>query len=65
MVGVEVGASAPDFAACDPEGFKKVTLGDLKGKTAVISFFPAAFSGTLSRVFCVSDVSSLPVRFLF
>ena len=62
MVGVKVGSKAPDFVACNPDGFEKITLNDIKGKTAVISFFPAAFSGRffLSSFFSflLSDDSS-------
>jgi len=40
---IEPGSSAPDFDLPDQDG-NRISLGDLKGQTSVLTFFPAAFS---------------------
>lgn len=44
MLPLKVGAKAPDFRVDD-----KTMLSDLKGRVVLISFYPAAFSGTLPK----------------
>jgi peroxiredoxin len=40
---IEPGAKAPDFTLPDQDG-KKVSLGDFRGRTVVLVFYPADFS---------------------
>ena len=42
-MSAEVGDKAPDFSL--PSSTGKVSLSDLKGKTVVLGWFPAAFTG--------------------
>lgn len=48
---VDVGSSAPEFEAYDTNR-QKVTLGDVKGKRAVLAFFPAAFTSVCEKEMC-------------
>jgi glutaredoxin-dependent peroxiredoxin len=48
---VEIGEKAPDVELIDTER-KPFKISDLKGKTAVLAFFPAAFSGTCTKEMC-------------
>jgi peroxiredoxin len=41
---LKVGDVAPDFTLPSSQG-KPVSLHDFKGKTVVVAFFPAAFTG--------------------
>jgi peroxiredoxin len=41
---LKVGDTAPDFTLAASTG-KPVSLHDFKGKTVVVAFFPAAFTG--------------------
>jgi peroxiredoxin len=59
---------APDFTLKDSE-LKPVRLGDYRGKTVILAFFPAAFSGVCTRELCsfrdhVADLNRLNVQVL-
>ncbi len=43
-MSAEVGDKAPDFTLPSSTG-EKVSLSNLKGKTVVLGWFPAAFTG--------------------
>jgi peroxiredoxin len=47
-VSVEVGSEAPDFTLRDENG-EEFTLSSLRGRNAVLVFYPAAFSGTCTK----------------
>ncbi len=47
----QVGEQAPDFTLNDTN-FKPVSLHDLRGKTVILAFFPAAFSSTCTLELC-------------
>jgi peroxiredoxin len=47
----DVGEAAPEFALQDSE-FMEVKLGDYRGKTVILAFFPAAFSGVCTMELC-------------
>jgi glutaredoxin-dependent peroxiredoxin len=48
---VEVGEKAPDVELIDTDR-KPMKISDLKGKTAVVAFFPAAFTGVCTKEMC-------------
>lgn len=50
-MAVEVGQQAPDATVVSPER-KSVRLSELRGKTTVLAFFPAAFTGTCTKEMC-------------
>jgi len=50
-MAVEVGQQAPDATLVNTER-KAVRLSDLGGKTTVLAFFPAAFTGTCTKEMC-------------
>jgi mycoredoxin-dependent peroxiredoxin len=47
-MAVEVGSEAPDFTLRDENG-EEFTLSSLRGRNAVLVFFPAAFSGICTK----------------
>src|SRR5437588_10852420 len=47
----DVGDTAPDFTLLDSNR-NAVSLGDFKGKTVILLFFPAAFSGVCTKELC-------------
>src|SRR5689334_9149393 len=48
MMAVEVGQQAPDATLVSTDR-KPVRISDLRGKTTVLAFFPAAFTGTCTK----------------
>lgn len=48
---VDVGSPAPDFTLMNQDR-QPVSLRDLRGRTLVLVFFPAAFSGTCTKELC-------------
>jgi peroxiredoxin len=48
---IQVGDKAPDFKLISSET-KEVTLSSFKGKTVVLHFFPAAFTGVCTTQLC-------------
>lgn len=48
---VQVGQQAPDATLVNTER-KPVRISDLRGKTTVLAFFPAAFTGTCTKEMC-------------
>ncbi len=48
---VDVGLPAPDFTLMNQDR-QPVSLRDLRGRTLVLVFFPAAFSGTCTKELC-------------
>ena len=50
-MAVEVGQQAPDATLVNTDR-KAVRLSDLRGKTTVLAFFPAAFTGTCTKEMC-------------
>jgi peroxiredoxin len=48
---LQPGDKAPDFKMFNTEK-KEVSLSDFKGKTVVLHFFPAAFTGTCTQQLC-------------
>jgi peroxiredoxin len=48
---LEINAQAPDFSLLDAAR-KPVTLSGLRGKTVVLAFFPAAFTGVCQKELC-------------
>lgn len=50
-MAIAVGSKAPDFTLINTEK-KEVSLKDFAGKTLVINFFPAAFTGVCTEQLC-------------
>ena len=50
-MSVEVGQQAPDATLVSGER-KPVKISELRGKTTVLAFFPAAFTGTCTKEMC-------------
>ncbi|MBQ27201.1 MAG: peroxiredoxin [Nitrospiraceae bacterium] len=50
-MAVDVNSKAPVFNLLNTKR-ESVTLGDLKGKKAVLAFFPAAFTGVCAKELC-------------
>ncbi|MBX2920609.1 MAG: redoxin domain-containing protein [Chitinophagaceae bacterium] len=50
-MAIAVGTKAPDFTLINTEK-KEVSLKDFAGKTLVINFFPAAFTGVCAEQLC-------------
>ena len=50
-MSVDVGSTAPDFTLTDQDR-QPVTLSTLRGKAAVLAFFPAAFSSVCTKEMC-------------
>ncbi|MGH2405399.1 MAG: peroxiredoxin [bacterium] len=50
-MAVEVGQRAPDATLVNYDR-KAVKLGELRGKPAVLAFFPGAFTGTCTKEMC-------------
>jgi len=50
-MAVEVGQQAPDATLVNTDR-KPVRLSELRGKTTVLAFFPAAFTGTCTKEMC-------------
>ncbi|MBX3256932.1 MAG: redoxin domain-containing protein [Chitinophagaceae bacterium] len=50
-MAIAVGTKAPDFTLINTEK-KEVSLKDFAGKTLVINFFPAAFTGVCTEQLC-------------
>jgi len=50
-MAIAVGSKAPDFKLINTER-KEITLKDFAGKTLVINFFPAAFTGVCTQQLC-------------
>lgn len=50
-MALEVGQPAPDATLVSAER-KQVRISDLRGKTTVLAFFPAAFTGTCTKEMC-------------
>lgn len=50
-MALTVGSKAPDFTLVNTEK-KEVSLKDFAGKTLVINFFPAAFTGVCTEQLC-------------
>lgn len=48
-----VGTKAPDFKLFNPEK-NEISLSDYKGKTLIINFFPAAFTGVCTAQVCAN-----------
>lgn len=48
-MSLKAGDAAPSFSACNPADMKLITSSDFADKTVVLSFFPAAFSGSPSE----------------
>ncbi len=57
-MALKVGTKAPDFTLVNSEK-KEISLKDFAGKTLVINFFPAAFTGVCTEQLCTNrdDVS--------
>ncbi|MBS1668890.1 MAG: redoxin domain-containing protein [Bacteroidetes bacterium] len=52
-MAIAVGAKAPSFKLVNTDR-KEISLEDFKGKTLVIQFFPAAFTGVCTEQLCNS-----------
>lgn len=52
-MALKAGTSAPNFRLLNTEK-KEVSLGDYKGRTLVIHFFPAAFTGVCTAQMCTN-----------
>lgn len=52
-MAIAIGSKAPEFRLYNTER-KEVSLSDFKGKTVVLQFFPAAFSGVCTEQMCSS-----------
>ncbi len=52
-MAINVGTKAPDFTLYNTER-KEVSLKDFAGKTLVINFFPAAFTGVCTEQLCAN-----------
>jgi peroxiredoxin len=50
-MAVEVGQQAPDATLVNTDR-KPVRISELRGKTTVLAFFPAAFTGTCTKEMC-------------
>ena len=50
-MALKIGTKAPDFTLINTEK-KEVSLKDFAGKTLVINFFPAAFTGVCTEQMC-------------
>ena len=50
-MGLQIGQQAPDATLVNAER-KPVKISDLRGKTTVLAFFPAAFTGTCTKEMC-------------
>ncbi|MCI0370579.1 MAG: peroxiredoxin [candidate division NC10 bacterium] len=50
-MAVQVGQKAPDFTLVDT-GLKPRSLKDFLGKTTVLAFYPAAFTGVCTKEMC-------------
>lgn len=50
-MAVQVGQQAPDATLINAER-KPVKISDLRGKTTVLAFFPAAFTGVCTKEMC-------------
>ncbi len=50
-MAVQVGQKAPDFTLVDT-GLKARSLKDFLGKTTVLAFYPAAFTGVCTKEMC-------------
>lgn len=50
-MSVEVGQQAPDAVLVNSDK-KQVKISDLRGKTTVLAFFPAAFTGVCTKEMC-------------
>ena len=50
-MAIEVGQQAPDAVLVNGER-KPVKVSELRGKTSVLAFFPAAFTGTCTKEMC-------------
>lgn len=50
-MALEVGQQAPDATLVSTDR-KQVRISDLRGKTTVLAFFPAAFTGTCTKEMC-------------
>jgi len=50
-MAVEVGQQAPDATLVSTDR-KPVRISELRGKTTVLAFFPAAFTGTCTKEMC-------------
>src|SRR5207302_10027710 len=48
---VEIGQQAPDATLVSTDR-KPVRISELRGKTTVLAFFPAAFTGTCTKEMC-------------
>jgi peroxiredoxin len=48
---LEIGQQAPDATLVGPDR-KQIKISDLRGKTTVLAFFPAAFTGTCTKEMC-------------
>jgi mycoredoxin-dependent peroxiredoxin len=59
-MAVEVGSEAPDFTLRDENG-EEFTLSSLRGRNAVLVFYPAAFSSICTRE--LHDVSGAADRY--
>jgi peroxiredoxin len=53
IMAIAVGAKAPSFTLFNTER-KEVSLSDFSGKTLVINFFPAAFTGVCTAQLCTN-----------
>lgn len=63
---VEIGEAVPQMNLVDTE-LKPVALSELKGKPAIIAFFPGAFTGVCTRELCtfrdsIAKLSGLGAR---
>jgi len=52
-MALAVGTKAPDFKLFNTEK-KEISLSDFKGKTLIMQFFPAAFTGVCTAQMCTS-----------
>jgi peroxiredoxin len=59
-MSVEVGSEAPDFTLRDENG-QEFTLSSLRGRNAVLVFYPLAFSGICTKE--LHDITGLKERF--
>jgi len=59
-MGVEIGDIAPDFTLVDENG-EKVTLSELRGRNAVLVFYPLDFSPVCTKE--LKDISAVADRY--